>query len=199
MVLGHAPSLGPLPLLNQGETQLFVLDVDTGDLRQVTRRVDDQGRGVSSDPSWTPDGSSIIFVGCPDATPSCDDMQILSVPSDAKEASETSVVFDAPGRNGNDVYVSPDGKSISWMEVGVLETKLFAAEFVPGREIQPEDAVLIDAHGGYANWSADSSQLIYTRLWLGDRFAMYSNSFDGQPSERVSPPGTDEVFMTPSP
>lgn len=126
-------------------------------------------------------------------------MQILSVPSDAKEASETSVVFDAPGRNGNDVYVSPDGKSISWMEVGVLETKLFAAEFVPGREIQPEDAVLIDAHGGYANWSADSSQLIYTRLWLGDRFAMYSNSFDGQPSERVSPPGTDEVFMTPSP
>lgn len=199
MVLGHAPSLGPIPLLNQGETQLFVLDVDSGDLRQVTRRVDAQGRGVSSDPSYTPDGKSIVFVGCPDATPSCGDMQILSVPATAELGTETSVVFDAPGRNGNDVYVSPDGTSISWMEVGALETRLFAAEFTAGRELRPEDATLIDAHGGYANWSADSSQLIYSRLWLGDRFALFSNAFDGAPSARVSPPGSDEVFMFPSP
>ena len=199
MLVGYAPSLGPLPLLNQGETELFVLNVDTGALRQVTRRVDDQGRGVSVDPSWTPDGSTIIFVGCPDATPSCDDMQILSVPADAKEASETSVVFDAPGRSGNDPYVSPDGKSITWMEVGALETKLFVAAFELGREIQPADGVLVDAHGGYANWSADSSQLIYSRLWLGDRFGLYSNAFDGQPSARLSAPGTDEVFYGPSP
>ncbi len=199
MVLGHAPSLGPLPLLNQGETELFVLDVDTGDLRQVTERRDAQGRGVSSDPSYTPDGSTIIFVGCPDATPSCDDMQILSVPADAERAKTTSVVFDGPGRNGNDVYVSPDGRSLSWMEVGVLETRLYVAKFRLGREIQPTDATLVDAHGGYANWSADSQQLIYSRLWLGDRFALFSNSFDGEPSTRVSPPGSDEVFLTASP
>lgn len=199
MVLGHAPSLGPLPLLNQGETELFVMNVDSGDLRQVTHRVDAQGRGVSSDPSFTPDGSTIVFVGCPDATPSCDDMQILSVPADSEQAAGTSVVFDAPGRNGNDVYVSPDSKTISWMEVGVLETKLFVAEFTLGREIQPADAVLVDVHGGYANWSADSEQLIYSRLWLGDRFALFANSFEGEPSERVSPPGSDEVFMFPSP
>ncbi len=199
MVLGHAPSLGPIPLLNQGETQLFVMDVDSGDLRQVTSRVDAQGRGVSSDPSFTPDGTTIVFVGCPDATPSCADMQILAVPAAAEFATETSVVLDAPGRNGNDVYVSPDGTSISWMEVGALETRLFAAEYTAGRELRPEDATLIDAHGGYANWSADSSQLIYSRLWLGDRFALFSNGFDGAPSARVSPPGSDEVFMFPSP
>lgn len=199
MVLGHAPTLGPIPLLNQGETELFVMNVDTGDLRQVTRRVDAQGRGVSSDPSFTPDGESIVFVGCPDAIPSCDDMQILSVPADAEKATETSLVFDGPGRNGNDVYVSPDAKSISWMEVGALETRLYAAEFTPGREVQTSDAVLIDAHGGYANWSADSGRLIYSRLWLGDRFALFSNSFDGSPSKRVSPPGSAEVFMFPSP
>jgi hypothetical protein len=199
MVLGHAPSLGPLPLLNQGETELFVMDVDTGDLRQVTERRDAQGRGVSSDPSWTPDGSTIIFVGCPDSTPSCDDMQILSVPADAERATRTSVVFDGPGRNGNDVYVSPDGTSVSWMEVSLLETRLYVSKFRLGHEIQPSDTVLVDAHGGYANWSADSERLIYSRLWLGDRFALFSNSFDGEPSTRVSPPGSDEVFYTPSP
>ena len=83
--------------------------------------------------------------------------------------------------------------------MGALETKLFVAAFELGREIQPADGVLVDAHGGYANWSADSSQLIYSRLWLGDRFGLYSNAFDGQPSARLSAPGTDEVFYGPSP
>lgn len=199
MVLGHAPSLGPLPLLNQGETQLFVLDVDSGGLRQVTRRVDGEGRGLSSDPSFTPDGEAIVFVGCPDRTPSCDDMQILSVPADAERAATTDVVFDAPGRNANDVYVAPDGRSISWMEVGITETRLFVSKFQPGREIRPSDAVLVDAHGGYANWTADSEQLVYSRLWLGDRFAIFVNSFDGKKSRRVTPTNSDEVFYTPSP
>ncbi len=199
MVLGHSPSIGPIPLLNQGETQLFNFEVDSGDLTQVTRRRDAQGRGLTSDPSYTPDGSTIVFVGCPDRQPSCDDMQILAVPADADKATTTRVVFDGEGRGANDVYVSPDGRSISWMEFGLLETKLFVAPFQLGREIRDDELTLVDAHGGYANWTADSRNLIYSRLWLTDRFALFSNRFDDQPSRRISPAPTSLVFVTPSP
>lgn len=198
MVLGHSPSFGPVPLLNQGETQLFVFDVDSGDLRQVTQRRDSQGRGVSSDPSYSPDGSTIVFVGCPDTQPSCDDTQILSVRADEERARKTSVVLDGPGSSPNDVYVSPDGRSISWMEVGLLETRLLVAPFELGDEVVEGDSVLVDAHGGYANWTADSARLVYSRLWLTDRFAVFVNSFDDQPSRRISP-DSGEVFITPSP
>jgi Tol biopolymer transport system component len=199
MVLGHVPRLGPVPLMSEGETELFVLDVDTGDLRQVTRRVDSRGRGLSSDPSFAPDGKHIIFVGCPDATPSCSDVQLRSVPADSQNAKETSLVFDGPDRAGNDVYVSPDGKSISWMEVGILEIKLFVAPFAIGTVIDEGDVTLIDNHAGYANWTSDSSELIYSPLRLGERFSLFAQSFDGSPSQRLTPVGSSEAFMFPSP
>lgn len=198
MVLGHAPSFGPIPLLNQGETELFNLDVDSGALQQVTQRRDAQGRGLSSDPSYTPDGSTIVFVGCPDRQPSCDKTQILAVPADAQKATTTSVVFDGDS-GANDVYVSPDGRSISWMEPAILDTNLWVAPYRPGQRIRPEDRMLVDGHGGYANWTADSSHLIYSRLWLTDRFALFSNAFNDRISQRISPTGTGQVFVTPSP
>lgn len=199
MVLGHAPFLGPIPLLNQGETQLFNFDVDNGGLQQVTRRRDSQGRGLSSDPSYTPDGSTIIFIGCPDDQPSCDKTKILSVPADAEKATRTSVVFDGHDSGANDVYVSPDGRSITWMEPGLLDTNLYVGPFELGRKVDPDELALIDAHGGYANWTADSRHLIYSRLWLTDRFALFSNGFDNRVSRRISPAPTSQVFVTPSP
>lgn len=199
MVLGHAPFLGPIPLLNQGETQLFNFDVDNGGLQQVTRRRDSQGRGLSSDPSYTPDGSTIIFIGCPDEKPSCDKTKILSVPADAEKATRTSVVFDGHDSGANDVYVSPDGRSITWMEPGLLDTNLYVGPFELGRKVDPDELALIDAHGGYANWTADSRHLIYSRLWLTDRFALFSNGFDNRVSRRISPAPTSQVFVTPSP
>lgn len=198
MVLGHAPLFGPIPLLNLGETQLFTFDVDTGDLQQVTQRRDAQGRGLSSDPSYTPDGSTIVFVGCPDNQPICDRTQILSVPADGRRLRTTSVVF-VGDRGANDVYVSPDGRSISWMEVGLLETKLWVAPFQLGKRIATHDRTLVDAHGGYANWTVDSRHLIYGRLWITDRGALFSNGFNDSVSQRISPSATSLVFGLPSP
>lgn len=199
MVLGHAPSIGPVPLLNQGETQLFNLDVDDGTLQQVTSRRDAEGRGLSSDPSYTPDGSTIVFIGCPDRQPSCDITRILSVPADAVKARSSSTVYVGDGTGPNDVYVSPDGRSISWMEVSLLDTNLYVAPFKLGRRVRPQDRMLVDAHGGYANWTADSRNLIYSRLWLTDRFALFSNGFNDRMSQRISPAPTTRVFVTPSP
>lgn len=199
MVLGHAPSFGPIPLLNQGETELFNLDVDDGSLQQVTQRRDAQRRGLSSDPSYTPDGSTIIFIGCPDRQPSCDVTRILSVPADAVKATTTDTVYVGDGTGPNDVYVSPDGRSISWMEVSLLDTNLYVAPFELGRRVRAEDRMLVDAHGGYANWTADNKHLIYSRLWLTDRFALFSNGFNDRMSQRISPAPTSEVFVTPSP
>lgn len=199
MVLGHAPNLGPLPLLPEGELQLFVLDTVDGDLRQVTARRDDRSRGVTSDPSWTPDGRTILFVGCPDDRPSCEDTQIRAVAADAERATSTELVFDGPGRTANDVYVSPDGRSILWMEVGILRTDLYAAKYTAGRELGDDELVLLDDHGGYANWTADSSAVVYSRLKVGDQFALFLNRFDGRPSERLTPTGTEAAFTFPSP
>jgi hypothetical protein len=199
MVLGHAPNLGPLPVLSEGETQLFVLDVDSGELRQITARRDDRGRGLSSDPSFAPDDRTILFVGCPDDRPSCTDTQVRSVDAGEERAARTDLVFDGPGRNPNDVYVSPDGRSILWMEVGLLRTDLVVGKYRPGEELAPEDLVLLDDHGGYANWTADSSAVVYSRLKVGDQFALFLNRFDGRPSERLSPTGSSAAFTFPSP
>ena len=97
------------------------------------------------------------------------------------------------------MYVSPDGRSIAWIEVGILGTNLFVAPYEPGKVIRESAIVQVDSRGGYANWTSDSRQLIYSRLWLGDRFALFANSFDGRESQRITPVGSQDVFMYLSP
>lgn len=199
MMLGYFAPLGPIPLLGKGETQLFTFDVDRGDLHQVTDRHDGAGLGTAIDPSFTPDGSTIVFVGCPDRQPSCKELQIRSVPADADRTRTSDLVFDGHGHSFNDVYVSPDGRSISWMEVGLLTIKVYVAPFDLGQEVASDAPVLVDAHGGYANWTTDSRHLIYNVFWITDRFAIFTNSFDGRRSHRITPKRSAEQFMLPSP
>jgi len=199
MFAGHVPVFGPLPVVTDGEIQLFTLDVDAGDLRQVTRRRNTEGRGLSIDPSYTPDGSTILFVGCPDRHPVCKVPQILSVPADSVNATRTTTVLASTDKGPNDVYVSPDGRTIAWIEVGILRINLFAAPYQAGKEVRLEDRVLVDAHGGYANWTADSGNLIYNRVWITDNSPLFSNGFDRFRSRRITSGPTSRVYVLPSP
>lgn len=188
------PLFPTLPDPTHGLGNLYVLDVDTGALRQVTDRKNDAGFGQSGDPSITPDGQDIIFFGCPDAMPAgCAQSQMLAVPFAANKAKSTRVVFDG---GGNDVYVSRDGRHILWMSNPLLIAyQINVAPYSAGQPIDPGLIKVVEPWaGGYANWAPDSGTLVY-----GYQHWIYVNHLNGKPSSKLSPEGAVESFRDPSP
>jgi|GEM_PF-5436617 len=198
MVLGYIPKPLGVPAMLLGVTQLFVFDVETRELRQVTDRHDRFGHGMSTDPSYTPDGRWIVFWGCADAAiASCDKTSLLQVAANATRATRATVLL--ARRNGNDVYVAPNGRRILWMELGLLHADLDVAPFRSGRPIVASKVKVIDRLGGYGNWTADGGSIVFHTIRIGERFSLYRYSFDGHASRRLTTRRTDESFVMPSP
>ena len=195
MFLGAVPKIfGSLPDIPRGNMQLFVLNVDTAELRQVTNRRNKNNLNQMGDPSSTPDGKTIIFPGCPDNQPAgCPDPQLLSVAADATNATTTNLVYDGPGHGGNDPYVSPDGKKLSWIEPGLAGTTLYVAPFTLGQPIQPNQVKAVDTAAGYASWTADN------RLVFNNIYSLFVNNLDGKQSKKITPNNLEEAFTFPSP
>ena len=53
-----------LMLMGKSMSQLniYLLDIETDSIEQLTDR-----EGINTDPSWSPDGQEILFIGCPEA------------------------------------------------------------------------------------------------------------------------------------
>lgn len=190
MFLGHVfPVFGlDVPV----ETQLFILNVDTGDLRQLTNRRDaESGKGTNADPSFSRDGEHVIFVGCPDAQPAdCPTTHILAVPWDATMATTTTTIYTLA--SSNDVYVSPDGTELAWMEPPLYPIKV--APFRLSSPLEADEVTVLEASGGYGSWAADGS-FIFNR-----GYSIWRNVRSGDPAVDISPadPAT-HTFSYPSP
>jgi Tol biopolymer transport system component len=86
--------------------QIYVTDSQGRNARQLTARA-----GVNTDVSWSPDGGTILFNGCP-ATPCAPkDYEIYAMPSAG--GAETRLTFDQLA--DYDPYFSPDGTTIAWL------------------------------------------------------------------------------------
>ena len=189
MFMGYNPLLQAI-----GEGELFVLDVDTLELRQLTLRVNDAGFGQTGDCSFTADGGHVVFFGCPDEVPAgCAQPQLRSVPADSVKATHTSLVYDG---GGNDAYVSPDGTQVMWMEPALFVFwQIHVAPFSPGTVIQPGQRRTVEPlGGGYGNWLPDGGGIIFN-----NQHSLYLNRLDGSASVKISPEGTTETFRDPSP
>lgn len=87
--------------------QIFITDA----LGREPRPLTDRG-GSNLDPSWSPDGRVIYFIGCPEnfCTPS--DYEVYSIPvsgrGDATRLTDNDV-------RDHDPYVSPDDESLAWL------------------------------------------------------------------------------------
>jgi len=191
MFLGHVlPVLGfDVPV----ETQLLILNVDTGDLRQLTNRRDPaSGKAVNADPSFSRDGKHVIFVGCPDDQPAdCPTTHILAVPWDATMATTTTTTIYTLA-SSNDVYVSPDGTELAWMEPPNWSIKI--APYRLSSPIATDEITVLEEFGGYGSWVADGSY-IYNR-----GYSIWRKTRSADPAVDISPADpTTHTFSYPSP
>lgn len=115
-VQGHA-EWHPSPPIKQlvmfggtaGSPQIFVTDLGANVIRQVTNR-----RARNIDPSWSPDGSQITFIGCPKAACLPKDFEVYTIPAFAELGVGTRLTTNKV--QDNDPYYSPDGRQIAWMK-----------------------------------------------------------------------------------
>ena len=153
------------------DSELFVMDVDGSNVRQLTDNdVYDGGA------SWSPDGSQILFQS--------------GSPIEYEEADEDSELFvmDVDGSNvrqltDNDVYDggaswSPDGSQILFR---TTPTEFEGDYGGAGTYIIEADGSVINyTHFGWNYiWSPDGSQILYSSpIWL-DEFGVFVENVDG--------------------
>lgn len=86
--------------------QIWTTDPDGADPQQVT----DDG-GVNLDPSWSPDGANIFYVGCPNSVCFPDNQEIYKI--DAAGGDRQRLTND--DIRDHDPYLSPDGTTLAWL------------------------------------------------------------------------------------
>ena len=158
---------------SRSNPQVFVTDANGARPRKVTDRP-----GTNLDPSWSPDGRSIVFVGCPQAICFENDYEIYVVPAAGGAAKRLT----NDGLRDHDPYYSPDGKSIAWLSrtdprgpVGVWNIRIMNADGSGQR------AVTNDGHiNSKPNWSRDGSLIYFHRFEIGrTEWGIYSIRPDG--------------------
>lgn len=87
--------------------QVFITDARGRQPRQVTSR-----GGTNIDPAWSPDGKTIVFVGCPESFCTENDYEIYTVPATGGTA--TRLTNNA--LRDHDPYFSRDGSQIAWLQ-----------------------------------------------------------------------------------
>ncbi|MGA8514661.1 MAG: hypothetical protein WB821_07800, partial [Burkholderiaceae bacterium] len=88
--------------------QIFVTD-STG--RNAVRFTDQPG--IATDVSWSPDGNSLLFNGCPALPCTATDYEIFEMSSATPLATPTRLTVDRVA--DYDPYFSPDGSTIAWL------------------------------------------------------------------------------------
>ena len=162
--------------------QIFVTDATGQSPRQVTFR-----SGVNVDPTWSPDGATIAFVGCPVAACYPEDYEIYRIPVSGA-ALATRVTNDK--LRDNDPQFSPDGTRIAWLTqtattppVGEWNSRLALTDGTGMRWITRDSNV-----NSRPEWSRDGTAIYFHRLdfSLWPWFNLY----------RIRPDGTGLTILT---
>jgi Tol biopolymer transport system component len=158
-------------------TQLFVTDDEGRNLRAVTKRA-----GMSLDPSWSPDGQTLAFVGCAGSICFEKDYEVFTIAASGGDAKQLT----SNGIRDHDPYFSPDGRRIAW----IAETEPNAYKpgvgvwniFVMNRDGTDQRNLTNDREiSSVPRWSADGATLYFHRFEpLGKaRWGIYRMGIDG--------------------
>ncbi|MGO9029683.1 MAG: hypothetical protein ACLQOZ_13755 [Acidimicrobiales bacterium] len=105
--------------------QIWITDNLGGDPRAVTHR-----GGSNIDPSWAPDGLTIVFVGCPSSLCLPADQEIYTIPATGGEA--IRITYDR--LQDDDPYFSHNGLELAWLTKvsgGVFSVGVWNIRLIP--------------------------------------------------------------------
>lgn len=177
---------------NRTNPQIFVTDAVGQHPRPVTNRP-----GTNIDPSFAPDGRSIVFIGCPSAVCVFSDYELYRVGTDGRG---DAVRLTDDDLRDHDPYYSPDGAHLAWLTqvgggvVGSWDIRVAGADGAAPRRLINDDGV-----SSRPQWSADGSTIYFHRLRPdGQGFGVFAVAPDGSGLHEVTAgqPGASEYPST---
>ncbi len=166
---------------SQLNPQIYVTNAEGGDAHAITQR-----GGQNLDPSWTPDGRAVVFVGCPRAICFPGSYEIYLAAETGGEP--TRLTFDQ--YRDQDPYVSPDGSTVAWLtqssDEGAVGTWGIRAASMTGQGVR---WVIDDGNvNSYPAWSPDGAWIYFHRFTYPGPplFSIYRIRPDGTDLHRIS-------------
>jgi Tol biopolymer transport system component len=139
--------------------QVFIVNPDGTQPVRVTSNGKGGARGgMNLDPSWHPDGKTLLFVGCPAAFCFPSSYEVYRIGDDGKN--ETRLTHDSLA--DYDPYYSPSGKQVAWLR-SFSRTRW--AIYRMGADGNGQQPVIDD--GGINSkpaWRNDGSTIIFHRI-----------------------------------
>jgi Tol biopolymer transport system component len=158
---------------SRSNPQIFV----SNDVGRSVRQVTDRG-GTNIDPSFSADGRTIVFVGCPNAICFDKDYEIYTIGSSGGEARRLTT----NGLRDHDPYYSPDGSRIAWLEQTDTDGPTGAWNILVMRSDGSEQRRVTNDRNinSKPQWSRDGTQIFFHRFEIGgQRWRIFSVRPDG--------------------
>lgn len=151
------------------DLELWVTDADGTNPRRLLERKNVVGaKATAIDPSWAPDGRTVVFTGCPRDLIFCFPWNYEVFSYDTATGVEKRLTND--NIPDFDPYVSPDGSKVVWLRcTGLFPVGpwgLYMGDF-DGRAMSPRKVVDDGNVNSNANWSPDGSKLLFHRTVMG--------------------------------
>jgi Tol biopolymer transport system component len=186
------------------ELGLWITDAEGQNPRRLTNRRSSTGGALATiDPSWGPDGSTIMFTGCPRDRIFCFPWDYEVFRLDLRTGQELRLTFDSTA--DFDPYLTPDGSRYVWLKCSggfpFGPWALYQAE-----ASFPVPTPLIDDGQTNANamMSNDSTGIVFSRntsaMVPGQR--LFTMSFDSKAPTQVpqtTPPAKNTIYDEMSP
>ena len=156
---------------NEGGFSLFLTDLDTGIIRQLTIEDD-------SSPKWSPDGEQIAFVSWRDGN---SNIYIMNSDGSAQQK-----LTDDPGYDAQ-IDWSPDGNRIAYISDrdGNLEIYTLNLSTRETRRL-----TFNNNDEGEPVWSSDGKKIAFVSSVQGDSFEIYIMDSDGRNIKQITPSGS---------
>lgn len=168
--------------------QIFITDA----AGRSARRLTDRG-GTNIDPSFSPDGRSIVFVGCPNAICFVQDYEIYLMSAEGGEARRLT----SNDKRDHDPYFSPDGSRIAWLQqtdargpTGSWNIRIMRSDGSEQRAVTDDRNI-----NSKPEWSRDGTLILFHRFELGgDRWRLFAIRPDGSGLSELAKgaPGNNE-------